>query len=991
MAVGTSTTPCAPSPFQIENNDGGAGAASIEDLVFGAAWNGDTDGASKNALFDYFNLFDTDNDGEINVLDTDAVDAITEIAAALKSGADGTLITGTAGTDTHTAVWNADGDLVDGYDPTTKQDVLAEGAFADGDKTNIDALSGGAYSQEIFVTSAGDDGNDGLSPATPKLTIGSAITAASALMPASDNVIVISGDDAAEYTEDITVPRYVFINMPNAHLIGGVTSTSPDAGVRFRQITKLTSGNAVFLNSAIDGQFWVDVEKIVIDGTANGLACAQDGALIAHVQTIENGGTNHAIVGLTTQPGHIHAEVEDIYLTSTGYAVGLAVGGTVHVHVKHILNEGAGAGTAVNADAGTIYLSANHIDVTSAWDVESGATLYIDCDVIDESGSSANAGTVVDWKSDISTMAGSGAQDVSTSANPSFNSVHASGGNLAAANAQVTKKWITGLDYTADVTSVIHGGVHYICTSTHTAGATTEPGVGVDWATVWSVSGSDNLGSAASSDVIALWASGSCSGYLKSDGTCDTPAGAGDVSATGTPAQYEWGVWTDATTLSGVAVTGSKVACTDANGSPVACTTLEDVAYEPADATILKEADVSSTAADGQTTSPMSADWAYKIESEDMMIGGIKTFSSYPLGPATDPTSDLQLVTKGYVDANITNYKFNDIGDADGAATIDLGAYQHLMSLSATDSEISFGTPTDHFRIYRDSNGNIIWTIVDGENDGNIFMQFNQVFDLASLVAATTDGQVSGQELNVTVDSGETNTAIGQVMAEMSDGEYEAADLDDQTAAAYRKPAGLLKADATGANSIVTKGLIYNATDWDWTAGAELYLSTDPTTTSGITETMPVQNPVWVIGRAESADAIMVNIHETNPWHYTHQPFDPVTVGALTNKRLPIAFSVGQMAPNGMIIGQWGLSFDADPTTELAGDLKYADDFVSAANSAVIDVLDTTAGVSYETTASNINGGSAIASDKTLYIQLDNAYAETGHAVIFSYLWRAVK
>jgi hypothetical protein len=228
-------------------------------------------------------------------------------------------------------------------------------------------------------------------------------------------------------------------------------------------------------------------------------------------------------------------------------------------------------------------------------------------------------------------------------------------------------------------------------------------------------------------------------------------------------------------------------------------------------------------------------------------------------------------------------------------------------------------------------------------------------------------------------------------MAEMSDGEYEAADLDDQTAAAYRMPAGLLKKDATGTNSIVTKGLIYNATDWDWTVGAELYLSADPTTTSGITETMPVQNPVWVIGRAESADAINVNIHETNPWHYTHQPFDPVTVGALTNKRLPIAFSVGQMAPNGMIIGRWGLSFDADPTTELAGDLKYADDFVSAANSAVIDVLDTTAGVSSETTASNINGGAAIASTKTLYIQLDNAYAETGHAVIFSYLWRAVK
>lgn len=44
----------------------------------------------------------------------DSIDAITEIAAALKSGADGTLMTGTAGTDTYTAVFNADGDVVDG-------------------------------------------------------------------------------------------------------------------------------------------------------------------------------------------------------------------------------------------------------------------------------------------------------------------------------------------------------------------------------------------------------------------------------------------------------------------------------------------------------------------------------------------------------------------------------------------------------------------------------------------------------------------------------------------------------------------------------------------------------------------------------------------------------------------------------------------------------------------------------------------------------------
>lgn len=42
----------------------------------------------------------------------DHIDAITEIASALKSGADTTLVTGTAGADTECAQWNADGDLV---------------------------------------------------------------------------------------------------------------------------------------------------------------------------------------------------------------------------------------------------------------------------------------------------------------------------------------------------------------------------------------------------------------------------------------------------------------------------------------------------------------------------------------------------------------------------------------------------------------------------------------------------------------------------------------------------------------------------------------------------------------------------------------------------------------------------------------------------------------------------------------------------------------
>lgn len=48
--------------------------------------------------------------------------------------------------------------------------------------------------------------------------------------------------------------------------------------------------------------------------------------------------------------------------------------------------------------------------------------------------------------------------------------------------------WTTGTLYLADK-MVSHGGSGYECTVEHTSNSNTEPGVGVDWATVWSLRG----------------------------------------------------------------------------------------------------------------------------------------------------------------------------------------------------------------------------------------------------------------------------------------------------------------------------------------------------------------------------------------------------------------------------------------------------------------------------------------------------------------------
>ena len=78
-----------------------------------------------------------------------------------------------------------------------------------------------------------------------------------------------------------------------------------------------------------------------------------------------------------------------------------------------------------------------------------------------------------------------------------------SGGSFSAADANEIKTavnskanlaaitWVTATAYTANNQSVTHGGHVFVCISSHTSGSSTEPGTGVDWATVWKYHGSD--------------------------------------------------------------------------------------------------------------------------------------------------------------------------------------------------------------------------------------------------------------------------------------------------------------------------------------------------------------------------------------------------------------------------------------------------------------------------------------------------------------------
>jgi hypothetical protein len=91
-------------------------------------------------------------------LAADSVDAITEIAAALKSGADATLITGTAGSDSYLSYWNADSDLV-GLPRIRFDDGNEEIDFYDDSNNNTATLdlATGLLTQGKLVTTGIDE------------------------------------------------------------------------------------------------------------------------------------------------------------------------------------------------------------------------------------------------------------------------------------------------------------------------------------------------------------------------------------------------------------------------------------------------------------------------------------------------------------------------------------------------------------------------------------------------------------------------------------------------------------------------------------------------------------------------------------------------------------------------------------------------------------------------------------------------------------------
>ena len=133
--------------------------------------------------------------------------------------------------------------------------------------------------------------------------------------------------------------------------------------------------------------------------------------------------------------------------------------------------------------------------------------------------------------------------------------------------------WVTATPYTVNDT-VENDGSGYICTADHTSGATTEPGVGADWATKWDLFVEGIGGNTVPSGTVSMFAGSSApTGYLMCDGSAVSRTTYANLF---TAISTTWGVGNGSTTFNipdmrgifpkGAGTTG-RAAGKDANGN----------------------------------------------------------------------------------------------------------------------------------------------------------------------------------------------------------------------------------------------------------------------------------------------------------------------------------------------------------------------------------------------------------------------------------------
>ena len=368
--------------------------------------------------------------------------------------------------------------------------------------------------------------------------------------------------------------------------------------------------------------------------------------------------------------------------------------------------------------------------------------------------------------------------------------------------------------------------------------------------------------------------------------------------------------------------------------------------------------EIDDTPVNGETSAPISSNWAYDLinaadpftqyllaSTINVTVQGYSTLL-FDIASLTDPDADklifwddsegaLKYLTIGTglsltgteITATASATTWDNIGNPSAGGDVDFGSTVQTLTLG-TSGELRIGTSSNYMRYYYDGTDVIVSFV-----GSNIIPNFGTLM-IDDTAAAIQTGTTSDDWITIL-------------------------QLYDVDGAAY---VSMLRG--------------YN--------GNDPYTEFGPATNNVKITTAGV---LTLNGTANNSNG-EVSIGKPSTLLHKTWTFDPKAVCDGDVDRL-FLMTVGDEAPSGIIIDEWKVSYEADPTTEADLDLKYADAFIGVANAAVIDVLDTTSGVSSEDTDANINSGNAVANGKVLYLEFGTAYTETGHQMIFEMWYHA--
>jgi hypothetical protein len=243
-----------------------------------------------------------------------------------------------------------------------------------GDNLHVVDATGAApfdYEQTIFVGKHGNDSNDGLNPASAKLTFGSAITAASALTPGASNRIAIVCLDGGTYSGAIVIPSYVHV-----HARGATFTNEVELGNDSSLVANAVESSDARCIDLAGERIVVDVLRVKPTGSS-GIGVFNNGASnVARVGRIEVAGSGgFGIIAGNSSSRRLEVLVGEILLqnnTTTGI---YCTSGVVSGVVGRIIEDGTYSTTRAiyaGAGSGVFKLFVGEIIADTAADVNTG-------------------------------------------------------------------------------------------------------------------------------------------------------------------------------------------------------------------------------------------------------------------------------------------------------------------------------------------------------------------------------------------------------------------------------------------------------------------------------------------------------------------------------------------------------------------------------------------------------------------------------------------